>query len=370
MASGIKDNADIKNPNEQLVRVDTEAQKSVFIGGGKSDAAGIVGQEFADITGGTWINWEKGNGDPLPELDDLLAALLTSSRNEAPGLEGVRLVSISSDTFTIGVRGNEHSTNFVEFSGSVAADAIDGVLFRLGNGNEAVNLKNSASQVTVFDTDQTNSIFVGSSNAASEEAKDLIGGSSLKMDEAEDLLVAAVTGKQANGSAGIEGVDLVGLTDQGFALRIDGQAATTDTIIFEGQGALNAIAAADAAQGADFKDGKTALDVFDVETEGSEFVGGTEPATIGADFDALIGGSSIHRDQVLDIFEALISGSARKGDAGLDEVELIGLNDTSFSIAVNTSGGNTDYILFTNVDTLDGAGTFGFGDGPGFDDIA
>lgn len=351
MAQGFTSIVDIKNVDQQLARAEFGPDTSIFIGGGKSNAVSIVGQEFADITGGTRIHED--------EVEDLLAAILTSSKNEAPGLGGVELVSISGDTFTIGISGTAGSTNFIQFSGTEVEAALDNVFFRLGNGNEAINLKNSASQVTLFDTGETNSIFVGSSNAASDEASDIIGGSSLKVDEAEDLLIAVVSGKQSNGSAGVEGVELVGLTDQGFSLRIDGQAGTVDTIIFEGAGALNAIAAADANGGVDFKDGRTALDVFDVAAENSEFVGGTNPGTIGADFDALIGGSKIHDDQVLDIFEALISG--KKQDSGLDKVDLIGLNDTSFSIAVQTSGGNTDYILFTNVDTLDGADQFGFG---------
>ena len=362
MAQGLTKNGDIKNVDQQLVRVDTDATTNVFIGGGKSNAKSLVGEEFADITGGTKINFSSKNN----ELPDLLEAILNSSRNTAPGLSGVELVSLSKDTFTIAINGTAGSKDFYEFSGSIASAAINSVLFTLGNGKPAINLKNSASQVAFFNTDVMSSIFVGDSGAASPEAKSLIGGSSLKVDEVENLFTAVVTGKASNGTAGVEGVDLIGLTDEGFTLRIEGQASTKDTIIFGGQGAIDAIVAADTAKGVDLKDGQTAFNVFDVEAAKKMFVGDTNPNIIGAELDSLIGGSKIHRDQVLDIFEAIISGNGRNGNTqGLDGVELIGLNDTSFSIGIDSAGGNTDYILFTNVNTLDGAAAFGFGDGPG-----
>ncbi|MBE9102729.1 hypothetical protein [Vacuolonema iberomarrocanum] len=365
MAQGLTKIVDIKNVDQQLARVDTDAVKSLFIGGGKSNARNTVGEEFAEITGGTRIDFVD-KGRKRNELPDLLEAVLTSSRNEAPGLEGVELVSLSEDTFTLAINGAAGSKNFIEFTGSAAEAAIDSVLFTLGNGKPAINLKNSASQVAFFDTDAMSSIFVGSSNAASAEAKAIIGGSSLNIAEAEDLLTAVVTGKASNGTAGVEGVELVGLTDEGFTLRIDGQAATRDTLIFGGEGALDAIAAADAARGADFKDGHTAFDIFDVAAENREFVGQASLNAVGAELKEIVGGSSINRDEVLEIFEAVISGNGRKGNThGLDRVKLIGLNDTSFSIGVQSAGGNTDYILFTNVDTLEGAAAFGFGDGPG-----
>lgn len=359
MAQGLTSIVDIKNVDQQLARVDTDTVTSLFIGGGKSNARDIVGQEFADITGGTRI----GFADELP---DLLEAILTSSRNEAPGLEGVELVSLSKETVTIALNGNAGSQDFIEFSGSVAAAAIDSILFEFGNGNPAINLKNSASQVAFFDTDVRNSIFVGSSNAASAEASDIIGGSSLSVNEAEELLTAVVNSRKSNGSAGVEGVELIGLTDEGFTLRIEGQAATKDTLIFGGQGAIDAIAAADASGGVDFKSRHTGLDVFDVAAERNEFVGRALSRNVGAEFSAIVGGSSIGKDEVLEIFEAVISGNGRNGNShGLDQVDLIGLNDTSFSIGVESKNGNVDYILFTNVDTLDGAAAFGFGDGNG-----
>lgn len=41
-------------------------------------------------------------------------------------------------------------------------------------------------------------------------------------------------------------------------------------------------------------------------------------------------------------------------------MELIGLSKTSFAVKIASAGGNFDYILFTNVDTLAGAEELGF----------
>ncbi|MEM1129956.1 MAG: hypothetical protein AAGH83_05465 [Pseudomonadota bacterium] len=354
---------DIKNVHTQMARINTDEGQKVSIGGGKSNVAATIGTEFAKIVGGNGINYvEKGRHDD--ELIDILKGLLTSSGNNAPLLasEGVSLVSLSCDSFTLALDGAAGSTNFIEFSGTSAEQAIESVLFTLDSGGPAANFKNSASQVALFDMDSHGSVFIGEAAVVGAEADQIIGGSSMSKAEATELFEAVVSGKQENGTAGVEGVELLDLTDEGFTLEFEGQAATKDTIIFKGQGAIDAIAAADAAKGVDFKDGVTALDIFDVASESSEFVGDTNPNTIGADFDALIGGSKIHNHQVLDIFEALISGNGRNGVSGLEKVDLIGLNNTSFSIAVNSAGGNTDYILFTNVDALDGAEAFGFYD--------
>ncbi|MEM8666141.1 MAG: hypothetical protein AAGG48_01405 [Planctomycetota bacterium] len=138
-----------------------------------------------------------------------------------------------------------------------------------------VDLKNKNSQVTLFDTDAQNKVFTGSSSAASDEAKALIGGSSLKTNEVINLFKAVVSGQESNGTAGVEGVELVGLTDTGFTLRIEGNGATIDTIIVTGSAAIQAINDADAERTTDLKDGNTAFDVFDVSSETSEFIGGT-----------------------------------------------------------------------------------------------
>ncbi|MEM9839923.1 MAG: hypothetical protein AAF830_12330 [Pseudomonadota bacterium] len=348
----LKPFANIKNSHQQMARIDTDAANKVFIGGGKSNARDLVGEEFADITGGTNIDFnDKKNRHELPPI---LAAALTSKKNEAPDLEGVTIVSLTEDSFTISIPGWFGVQNFIEFTGEDAKDAIDSVLSTLGNGNPMVDVKNSASQVTVFDTDLHNSIFVGSSGALEPEAKGLVGGSSLNIAEMEDLFEAHVFGNA------VEGVELLGLTDEGFAMRMDGQAATRDTIIFRGQIVTEMMARQDNGW-VDTFDPDSEFAIFDVKKETRQTLLSDTHDT--EEFKNLVG-QSISHDEVLEIFRAIITGNGRRDEDGLDGVELIGLNKTSFAISITNTrtnkGPGVDYVLFTNVHTLDGAADLGF----------
>lgn len=341
---GLTSIVDIKNRDQQMARVDTDAVTSVFIGGGRSDAARIVGQEFADITRGTRIHNR--------ELAPLLAAILTEGGRRAPGLEGVSLVSLSSTGFTIAISGSAGSTNFIEFTGSAAEAAIADTLF-LVQGKPGLDLKNAASQVALFDTDVYTSIFSGSASQTSVPVKSILGGSRLNIAEAGELFSTKVRGR------GLGGVTVIGLTDKGVTLRIEASGASVDTIIFEGADALAEIEAVDNGF-ADTKDSDSEFVIFDVATESNQFKGGDGSDT--PEFRSIVKGSFIQPTEVLQIFSAIIHGNGRNGNShGLDGVELIGLNATSFAIAVTNTRGATDYILFTNVDTLTGSDELGFG---------
>lgn len=357
-ADGLTEFINIKNVDQRMARIDTDDQSRVFIGGGKDDAKRIVGEEFAEITGGTWID--------NSELDNLLAAILTSGGNQAPGLEGVELVSIGADTFTLAIDSTAGTTDFIEFSGSAAQSAIELVL----DPNNRANADQKTSQVAVFEIKGSNKLFIGDFDQVSDEADDIVQGSKMEISEAKALFSAATEGKASNGTAGVDGIEIVGLTDEGFALRVSGQSATVDTIIIEGQGAIDAIHAAEGQPGADLNDANSGFGILDASDENSVFVGTGKSgmaANVSQEWADIVGGDSLQKDEVLEIFEALIGGNGRSGTDGLDGVELIGLNDTSFSIAIESAGGNTDYVLFTDVDTLDGADQFGFGDGAGAD---
>ncbi|MEM6623009.1 MAG: hypothetical protein AAF674_12320 [Pseudomonadota bacterium] len=244
MAQALTKHIDIKNKDQRMARIDTDAVSSVWIGGGKSNAKKIVGEEFADITGGSRINFvDKGRHEN--ELVGLLEAVLTRSKREAPGLEGVELVSLSSDAFTIAISGSQGATNFLEFTGSAAVEAIDSVLFTLGSGAPGLGLKNAASQVTLFDTDAVNSVFIGDSDQTSSDFADEVSGSRIEIGEMGGLIAAALKGNTDPGlTTAVDGVKILGLTDQGFTLQIEGSGATADTIIFEGDAAVAALESA------------------------------------------------------------------------------------------------------------------------------
>ncbi|MEM1379877.1 MAG: hypothetical protein AAGH41_04545 [Pseudomonadota bacterium] len=352
----LKPFANIKNSHQQMARIDTDEANKVFIGGGKNNARDQVGEEFAEITGGTNIDFNHKNPNRIrDELTPMLQAILTSDKNEAPGLEGVTLVSLSEDSFTISIPGWFGTQNFIEFTGSKAEEAVANVLFELGNGSPAVNFKNSASQVTVFNTNETGSIFSGSAGALDDDTRAIVGGSTFNIPEAEDVLDAALFG------SGIGGVEILGLTDEGVTMRFNGQAGTVDTIIMNGAGTMDMLGRVDNTW-VDTKDKDSEFAIFDV-TKGNRpslFIGGGGSDT--AEFQSIVEGSFIQADEVLHIFRAIITGNGRKDEHGLDGVELIGLNSTSFAIAITNTRSAVDYVLFTNVDQLEdeGAADLGF----------
>ncbi|MDW4497125.1 hypothetical protein R5H30_03960 [Sulfitobacter sp. D35] len=349
---------DIKNPKTQFTFVDTDLVSKIWIGGGMSDAASIVGAEFADITGGTHID----NG----ELDDILSAALTSRGwSDVPGLDGVEIVSLTSESFTIAIDGSGGSKDYYTFTGDAAATAIASI-----SGGH-IDIKNSKSQVAIFDTDAVSSIWIGGGksdarNLVGEEFAEITGGSRIHDHEVEGLLAAATSGSSwTNPDAhGLGGVELLTLTDDEFTLTIDAAGPTRDTIIFKGADAADAIVSV-ADEHIDIKNNKTQVGYFDVTRADSTFFlggGASDKSIVSDEFNDLVAGSQLNKSEVLSIFEAITSGGSwgNPGSNGLDRVELVGMDNDSFTIALDTGGPAVDYIIFDNVHTLDGATAYGF----------
>ncbi|MEM9221374.1 MAG: hypothetical protein AAGB11_03085 [Pseudomonadota bacterium] len=348
---------DIKNPKTEFQSVDTDAVSKVWIGGGKNDAANIVGQEFADITGGSHIN--------VDELDDLLAAILTSKGlKDVPGLEGVELASLTTESFILAISGAGGSTDYIEFTGSAAKAAIDAV------AGDRINLYSNKSELTIFDTDEDRSLilngkFLDNTGFLSEEFRDLVEDNRIHTDEIDDVLGAVLGGKGWGGPEdhGLESVDLVSLTDNEFALKFNGRGATSDTVVFKGNAAQEAIEAV-AKNHIDIKDNKTALGIFDLAEDDTFFLGGgaSDKSIVSDGFNDLVAGSKLASSEVLSIFEAIVSGG-KWGDPqsnGVKGVALVGKDNDSFAIALDAAGPSTDYIIFDNVHLLEGAEAYGF----------
>jgi len=158
-------NGNMKNVSTQMARINTNEFNNVWIGGGKSDARKLVGEEFADITGGSKINFGKRDADHnlirgKNELVELLDALVNAGSGEEAELEGVELVSLTSASFVIMYTGWMGSKNYLEFTGVAAEEAIEAATFDF-NGRNGVDLKNPVSQMTIFDTDTMRSVFIG-----------------------------------------------------------------------------------------------------------------------------------------------------------------------------------------------------------------
>jgi hypothetical protein len=339
---------DIGNEFQEFARVEFNSSRdAVEIGGNYNTSLRTVGGRFADITGG-------GRIDAL-EVDSLLNDLFTSGKYSAPGLEGVDLVAINSDSFTIAINANVRTQDFIEFSGSEVERAIDEVFSRRNTGDYALNLADNYSQVTLFNTDTDEYLLVGQQTYTSQQVDATIATNRLTTEEVIDLFLTSVSGRAANGTAGVDGVEVLSITDQGFALRFGTRVDSADTIVVEGEAARFAIAQADTIASTDLGDDLTALDIFDVSREYFEPIG---PTT--GELRDVIGGQ-LQASDVMNLFHSVTSGNGKfLNPPGVEGVTLIGLNSTSFSVKIDSAGGNTEYILFTNVDRLEGAAEYGF----------
>lgn len=328
---------DIKDSNSTLDSFDTDTETSHWIGGGKSDASNIVSPEFADITGGSRINDF--------EIDEFIFALLGKQNKSEVGIDNVDIVSLSTDSITVAINGAGPTTDLITISG----DDYLAALAAADNG--IVDLKDGKAQFAIFDTDATNKIFIGGgkSNAVSQvgqEFADITGGTNINVDEVGDLLAGLVTGKGWKASKhGMEGVELVSLTTDEFAIKFAG-----DIVLFTGAAAKAAI---DDVSGShiDIKNNKSQVAQFDTDTMKSMWIGGGKSDAVqrlGQEFADITGGSRIHLDEIDDLFSALVTdkgwGAAHDG-LGPD-VELVGLTEDSFTIALHTNSYITDTITF------------------------
>ena len=338
---------DIKNPFSQFDFIDTDAQSATFLGGGNDTQARFVSQAFADITGGSRLGDDR--------LDDVLKAALTG--RGAPGLEGVEVVSLSASGFAIALDGNEGSRDTLSFSG---ADAVAAIASVAGRG---INISNPSSEVGLFDTDAQARFFLGGGNSTqanlvSQEFAAITGGATLATGRVDDLLQALLTGR--GDAAGVDGVELLGLTDEGFTIGLTGNVGSIDTIIIAGTAATDAIAALDGG-GVDIQNPFSQFAVFDAAEEPALFLGGSNAGQarfVSQEFADITGGSRLTQAAALDLFEALTTG--RGGSAGVDGVELLGVDSDSFAFSITGNAGSRETILVTNVDKIDGADALGF----------
>ena len=157
-------------------------------------------------------------------------------------------------------------------------------------------------------------------------------------------------------------MEILTLTDDEFAFTFESAANTRDTIVVTGDNAKAAIMAA-AGSNVNIKNNKTDLGYWDVEANANFFTGGgaSDWSRVSDEMRDLVNGNGLQRDDVLKIFEAITSGGSwgNPGSNGLDGVELVGMDNDSFTIGMK-NGVRTDYIIFDNVDTLTGADSFGF----------
>ena len=319
-----------------LTEFDTTTQDQIALGGGASDVSNIVSPEFAAITGAQFADDEVGG---------LMTALLGTQKLFEVGIDNVEIVSLSTGGITLKINGAGPTSEYLTITG----EDYEAALAAVNNGN--TDLKDAKAQFAIFDTDTMSKIFIGGgeSDAASKvgaEFASIVGGTWIDTHEVDDLLAGLVTGKGWNDAAhGMDGVELISMTSDEFALKFAG-----DIVLFTGEAAEAAI---DGVTGSfiDIKNKLSQVAEFDTDTMTKMWIGGGKSdaeARLGQEFADITGGSYIDLDEVDDLFSAMVTGKGWSGDHdGLGaDVDLVGLTDDSFTLALHTTSYITDTIIF------------------------
>ncbi|MDD7910006.1 hypothetical protein PUV47_08755 [Pseudovibrio exalbescens] len=299
------------------------------------------------------------------DLQPLLAELVTGSGRtttdplDQVGIEGVELVSLDGDSMTVSIRGWDGTKDTVIFQGSGVEAIIEDV------AGSRIDVKGWNSEFAVFDYQNENSMNLGGTWG---ELKNVVGHNisvgGRDGNEVVELFQELVTGsgrttKDASKIAGINGVELLSLTDDGYTIKIDGWDnginAMSDTITFSNLDA-DFFAEAGFKNRIDVKGWNSEFAIFDYESTKSMNLGGT-----WGELRELVGHSikttGRDGDEVAEILDELINGDGIKG------VKLLGLDEDSFSIQINGWGFDqrsedrgwnkmVDTILFTNVEDV------------------
>ncbi len=329
---------DIKNPSSQIGYFNTDVQNKLFIGGGKNDAAQIVSQEFADITGGTWIGVE--------DIPGLLQALVADKGWGADhGIDGVELMDISESTFTIRIQGNGVSSEIIVLEGQAVENAIADVTY------PHIDVKDSKSQLAFFNTDVQNSIFIGGVSATnvSSEFKSLTGGSSIKTSQIEEILRQVVADHGWKNDHGIENVELLDISKDSFTIAISAAGPTRDIIVFSGEAVESAINNIKKGH-SDIKDKKSSLSFFHVDSlKDKHFIGGGKSDAsriVSEEFANLVGGTWINGNEILGLLRAVAEPG--KNDPGVAGVRLMDLSKDSFTLQIKGAAADSwETIVFT-----------------------
>lgn len=213
-----RDLIDIKNGISQNGLFDAnDFNDSFFVGGGEKDKRRLISDEFADIVPGSRFGASK--------IEPLLREVL------ANGVDGVRLESISADSFVLAFNANAGTTDRIKFTGDVTVDAIRSI------NRNGINIPDRKSQFGIFNYNSSDSntrerfFLGGGANAkslVSQEFDDLIGGANLGEATVPRLYEAATTGD------GIDNVDVLfdgGQSNFTLALNVESR-GTTDIIVF------------------------------------------------------------------------------------------------------------------------------------------
>ena len=221
LAANAKGNIDIKDPNSRLAVFNADASNSnIWIGGGKSDAKSRISEEFANITGGSKIHGH--------EVLPLLKALVVGKPGDKThhlGVDGVTLLGVDSDSFTIALHEGSNRAERMTIQGPMVVAAIAELKKEL-NGRPLMNIGDGVGNIAVWNTDSGKSVWLG--NIPNSPLKTLVGGD-IKTTEVAALVNALM-------GPGLDGVSIADLSATSLTIRIERTpgSAVVDTLIITG----------------------------------------------------------------------------------------------------------------------------------------
>ncbi|MCV6596069.1 MAG: hypothetical protein OIF40_03150 [Mangrovicoccus sp.] len=341
----------VRNFHDELMHVKIDLDGAGELAYGKLHFGGsnaIGDGELYDTISGA-LNIYRGDND----VQDLLTELLLGMNDgDCPdgvsdgiaGIDGVELLSLDADSFTIQMTNMHGAKDTMVFSGK----GVEKIIADVAAMSSTIDVADTSHQFTIIDaSDIGSSVFIGEIFG---ELAEVVGKSSIDVSPDADggdvlnLLAELLTGNnssvnEADNTPGIEGVELIDLDADSFAFKYNG-----DTILITNAAAQIAEAASGpiklknnqpTAQVMDFTE-------FDIRyrIDGANTVGDGElNAITGPNWlawhDTKKRGIVTEYQDVLE--EMLISTREEKlTDAtGIDGVELVGIDEDSFTFIAN-----------------------------------
>ncbi|MEM0921549.1 MAG: hypothetical protein AAGI13_00785 [Pseudomonadota bacterium] len=197
--------------------------KGVDLKDGKSD----VGVFIYDAPNNKTFSGDDGNVDSAA-----VKAILGGSKLELD--EAIELTE-----YALSEAGQADSGITIDFTGSsvileieASGSTVDTLILKgeayFDAFNDSINLKNSASQIGLFDFDEKNSFFSGDDgNVDSAAAKAIIGGSKIEAGEADELVALALSGDDPD-------VRYLGGDDDSAIIAIEASGSSVDTLLITG----------------------------------------------------------------------------------------------------------------------------------------
>ncbi|MCV6596070.1 MAG: hypothetical protein OIF40_03155 [Mangrovicoccus sp.] len=339
--------ANVRNWHDELIHVSIALDDQGELAYGKLHFGGskaIGDGELYDTISGA-LNIYRGDND----VQDLLTELLLGMNDgDCPdglsdgvaGIDGVKLLGLDSNSFTIQLTNAHGATDTMVFSGA----GVEKILEDVAAMSNQIDIADNSHQFAIIDAAALEACFASYDiGTPSGELAQIIGyngisaGGFFLPDDVLELLSEFFTGQYSwwdfcETIPGIDGVELIDVDADSFAFSVNG-----DTILITNAGDQIAAASSQAV----LHDGVPSAELVD-QTEThlpGSYIG--KAKTVGdGELKDVIGHSRINLNNNVDDVENLIlafttSAHSDADPAGIDGVELVGLDEDSVTFVAN-----------------------------------